>query len=147
MGLESEGLELRWEVEEVSLAALGRLRFVFGARRRRQPFNCYRSVVAGHVAVLKGEPRQASVWDCLTVAAEQGATLSVDALIEAKQTVILRRKGCGEIVAATYDASARHCLRLEAELATATSMGEGLTGVELWEARPRFDAEHGWMIS
>jgi len=150
--LKTVELEIRWDVEAVTLAALGHMMLTVGARRTGLPQDGFRVPAAfGHTVVLTGDrkPSAVSPLDCLAAAAHRGATLSVDALLKAKQTVIIKRPGKdGEILTASFDEGARHVLRLEADLvAPRPGIGADATGHEFWENRPVFNEDRGWLVS
>mmetsp|Transcript_47206 Transcript_47206/g.119503 ORF Transcript_47206/g.119503 Transcript_47206/m.119503 type:complete len:293 (+) Transcript_47206:93-971(+) len=149
--LEDEGLELRWELEEISMASFGGALFVFGARRHppsppQEPL--VRTSLGPHLLVAPVAEGFSSPLVCLQASALRGATLCVDAVLIAKQTVVLKRKADGEVIAATFDEAARHCLRLEADLATPRrGASQELSPADLWTGRPLFNEERGWLVS
>eukprot|EP00928_Gymnodinium_smaydae_P037172 TRINITY_DN25843_c0_g1_i1.p1 TRINITY_DN25843_c0_g1~~TRINITY_DN25843_c0_g1_i1.p1 ORF type:complete len:272 (-),score=39.69 TRINITY_DN25843_c0_g1_i1:71-886(-) len=140
--LRDEGLELQWNIEEITGLSLGGLQLVYGMRRSRKSVpteGSFRSEFSGHVVVLDGPKRHASARDAFE-SHRQGATLCADAIVTAKQTVMLRRTDSGEVLAGHFDEGANHKLRLEAEL----------FGVEppfggIWLLQ--FDSERGWLAS
>lgn len=156
LALDGEGLQLRWELEEVSMASFGGMSWVFGARRHplTPPRDqMVRSLLGSHVLVAPaaeslGGP---SPLTYLHASTRRGATLSVDAVLTARQTVVLKCKDSGEVVAATFDEAARHHLRLEADVAPQGVGREGeaedRSPAELWQQRPLFDEERGWLVS
>jgi len=142
--LQEEELELVWEVEDVSSAALGSPHIVFGMRRstHARSTDAFQSIFTGQTVVLQGEKRQATLTDYLS-SYERGATLAVDVDLTARQNVIVRRRQ-GETIAGTFNDAARHCLRLEADL-VATGEPEQLFGMDL--SQLELDIERGWVIS
>eukprot|EP00747_Dinoflagellata_sp_TGD_P222519 gnl/TRDRNA2_/TRDRNA2_94225_c0_seq2.p1 gnl/TRDRNA2_/TRDRNA2_94225_c0~~gnl/TRDRNA2_/TRDRNA2_94225_c0_seq2.p1 ORF type:complete len:275 (-),score=60.21 gnl/TRDRNA2_/TRDRNA2_94225_c0_seq2:77-901(-) len=151
--LEPEGLEIGWDIEEVTDAELGSVNLVYGARRsqgvpKRDEAFC--AVYAGHTVVMHGEPRPVGMQDCFATH-RRGATLCVDALLKAKQTVTLRRKEGGDIIAGHFDEGTWHRLRLEAELVGVRSPEDASSDVSplasegIWKLR--FDEDRGWIVA
>lgn len=136
-----EGFEVQWTVEDVTAAELGAMSIVYGARRSRalEP-GSFRTAYGGHTLVLRGERRQPSATECLA-SQRYGATLCTEALLQVRQTVILRRRG--EVLAGHFDEAAWHNVRFEAEL-------DGVAPPEGMESAPwglSFDEDRGWAIS
>lgn len=136
-------LEVEWTVENVTAAELGAVSIVYGVRRSQTlATGAFRTAYGGHTLVLRGEQRPPSATECLA-AQRHGATLCVDALLQAKQTVVLRRRGADDTLAGHFDEAAWHRVRLEAEL-------EGVAPPEGLESAPWrlcFDEERGWAVS
>lgn len=142
--LESEGIEVSWALEEVNELTLGGLQLLCGWRRSRVPGGgeskeeglTRHSYFGGSVVLLHStEAAESGAWPAAESAhrliVSRGATLYVEALVTAKQTVVLRERSGGEVLAADYSEAATHCLRLEAELV---------------EPELRFDDEQGWIV-
>lgn len=138
-----EGFDVEWTVEDVTAAELGAVNIVYGARRSQAlKTGAFRMAYGGHTLVLRGERRPPSATECLA-SQRHGATLCAEALLQARQTVILRKRGADEVLAGHFDEAAWHRVRLEAEL-------EGMAPPEGLESAPwrlRFDDERGWAVS
>mmetsp|Transcript_47604 Transcript_47604/g.101885 ORF Transcript_47604/g.101885 Transcript_47604/m.101885 type:complete len:290 (+) Transcript_47604:169-1038(+) len=153
--LREDGLDLRWDLEDISNVSLAGHSLVFGARRHpRSPprDNLVRSAHGLNILVSQPEERPSRSADLTSSASvARGATLRVDTTLVARQTVTIFRINSGEIVAASFDEEAKHCLRLEADFEeqgqwTADELNK-MAMYDLFKHRPVFNEEQGWLIS
>lgn len=148
--LRESGLELVWNIDEVSNAELGRVGLVFGARRSKgtPPKGAFRTDLLNTSLVLQPSTDGASTAPTANIENVMksfyvGATVWAEVYLSARQTTLIREAAdVNNILVADYNEAALHCIRLEAELEPVAHESNSGNFQKL-----SFDEERGWVIA